>query len=176
MEATAGVEPANEGFADPCLTTWLRRLREKAARRRPSLRQKPKAKNWSGKRDLNPRPQPWQGCALPLSYSRSGLWTIANGRAGCQGCSTGASNAFFTREKLQAPSRPRSRPRTSKRQGRASPVCACQASAAPGIGLAAGRHLAADSRCGRRRRAGRRGAGAAVAGGGPAPELRQLRW
>src|SRR5262249_33490352 len=26
---------------------------------------------WSGKRDLNPRPQPWQGCALPLSYSRS---------------------------------------------------------------------------------------------------------
>jgi hypothetical protein len=25
---------------------------------------------WSGKRDLNPRPQPWQGCALPLSYSR----------------------------------------------------------------------------------------------------------
>ena len=39
VEATAGVEPANEGFADPCLTTWLRRLREKAARRRPSLRQ-----------------------------------------------------------------------------------------------------------------------------------------
>ena len=26
MEATAGFEPANEGFADPCLTTWLRRL------------------------------------------------------------------------------------------------------------------------------------------------------
>lgn len=28
-------------------------------------------KNWSGKRDLNPRPSPWQGDALPLSYSRS---------------------------------------------------------------------------------------------------------
>lgn len=27
-------------------------------------------KNKSGKRDSNSRPQPWQGCALPLSYSR----------------------------------------------------------------------------------------------------------
>ena len=26
---------------------------------------------WSGKRDLNPRPSPWQGDALPLSYSRA---------------------------------------------------------------------------------------------------------
>jgi len=26
--------------------------------------------DWSGRRDSNPRPQPWQGCALPLSYSR----------------------------------------------------------------------------------------------------------
>ena len=29
---------------------------------------------WSGRRDLNPRPQPWQGCALPLSYFRIGWW------------------------------------------------------------------------------------------------------
>ncbi len=28
---------------------------------------------WSGKRDLNPRPSPWQGDALPLSYSRKDL-------------------------------------------------------------------------------------------------------
>ena len=28
------------------------------------------AKNWSGKRDLNPRLRPWQGRTLPLSYSR----------------------------------------------------------------------------------------------------------
>ena len=28
-------------------------------------------KFWSGRRDSNPRPQPWQGCALPLSYARS---------------------------------------------------------------------------------------------------------
>ena len=27
-------------------------------------------RNWSGKRDSNPRPSPWQGDALPLSYSR----------------------------------------------------------------------------------------------------------
>src|SRR5579859_7162396 len=33
--------------------------------------------NWSGRRDSNPRPQPWQGCALPLSYARSGV------RRGC---------------------------------------------------------------------------------------------
>jgi hypothetical protein len=27
-------------------------------------------RSWSGKRGSNSRPQPWQGCALPLSYSR----------------------------------------------------------------------------------------------------------
>lgn len=27
MEATGGFEPPNEGFAGPCLTTWLRRQR-----------------------------------------------------------------------------------------------------------------------------------------------------
>ena len=27
--------------------------------------------NWSGRRDSNPRLQPWQGCALPLSYARN---------------------------------------------------------------------------------------------------------
>jgi hypothetical protein len=33
-------------------------------------------KNWSGRRDSNPRPQPWQGFALPLSYTRilAGGW------------------------------------------------------------------------------------------------------
>src|SRR6266704_3179591 len=28
------------------------------------------SKDWSGRRDLNSRPSPWQGDALPLSYSR----------------------------------------------------------------------------------------------------------
>src|ERR1700745_1845399 len=30
----------------------------------------PTKEKWSGRRDSNPRPQPWQGCALPLSYTR----------------------------------------------------------------------------------------------------------
>ena len=28
-------------------------------------------RGWSGRRDSNPRPSPWQGDALPLSYFRS---------------------------------------------------------------------------------------------------------
>jgi serine/threonine protein kinase len=35
--------------------------------------------DWSGKRGSNPRHPPWQGGALPLSYSRSGTRRIANG-------------------------------------------------------------------------------------------------
>ncbi len=51
MEAPVGFEPTYKGFADPCLTTWPRRL-------------------WSGRRDLNPRRLAWEASALPLSYSR----------------------------------------------------------------------------------------------------------
>ena len=54
LEATSRFELESGGFADLCLTTWLCRLI-----------------CWSGRRDLNPRLQPWQGCTLPLSYSRS---------------------------------------------------------------------------------------------------------
>ncbi len=32
--------------------------------------EKIEAIQWSGRRDSNPRLQPWQGCALPLSYAR----------------------------------------------------------------------------------------------------------
>lgn len=31
----------------------------------------PSRRSWSGRWDLNPRPSPWQGDALPLSYSRA---------------------------------------------------------------------------------------------------------
>ena len=47
------IRTGDKGFADLCLTTWLCR-----------------PKTWSGKRDSNPRPPPWQGGALPLSYFR----------------------------------------------------------------------------------------------------------
>jgi hypothetical protein len=42
-------------------------------------------KSWSGRRDSNPRPRPWQGRALPLSYTRirefGGTEAPATGRA-----------------------------------------------------------------------------------------------
>ena len=30
--------------------------------------------NWSGRRDSNPRPPPWQGDVLPLNYFRKYGW------------------------------------------------------------------------------------------------------
>src|SRR6202048_2942030 len=38
--------------------------------------------SWSGRRDSNPRPRPWQGRALPLSYTR-----IQIGKADWTACS-----------------------------------------------------------------------------------------
>ena len=80
LEAAIGIEPMNKGFADLCLTTWLRRrckkdeggsMRdEKEFSFHPSSLRPHPLKNWSGRRDLNSRLRPWQGRALPLSYSR----------------------------------------------------------------------------------------------------------
>ena len=56
LEATAGIEPAIGVLQTPALTTWPRRQ-----------------KKWSGRRDSNSRPPPWQGGALPLSHFRSPL-------------------------------------------------------------------------------------------------------
>ena len=41
-------------------------------------------KGWSGRRDLNPRLQPWQGCTLPLSYARVGTSILGKSIEGCQ--------------------------------------------------------------------------------------------
>ncbi len=94
-EAPGGFEPPHKGFADLSLTTWVRRrcvscmprrlpaiekprrlvglgqrgyLNEEDKARDPLLRRPPVARGMlrqSGRRDLNPRHQPWQGCALP---------------------------------------------------------------------------------------------------------------
>ena len=56
----ARIRTGGKGFAGLCLTTWpLRRYAKGRKRNRPS------SKQWSGQRGSNPRPQPWQGCALP---------------------------------------------------------------------------------------------------------------
>ena len=58
LEVTPRFELGNEGFADPCLTTWLcHHIRETAFRGRFSV--------WSGRRGSNSLPRPWQGRALP---------------------------------------------------------------------------------------------------------------
>ncbi len=73
QEATAGIEPANRGFADPCLTTWLRRhflMQAPPACRPMRLAIGKRRFIQSGRWDLNPRPSPWQGDVLPLNYTR----------------------------------------------------------------------------------------------------------
>src|SRR5712691_8604090 len=73
MEAAIGIEPMDKGFADLCLTTWLRRLNCQTKGEGHSCRLLEsglRLKFWSGRRDLNPRLRPWQGRTLPLSYSR----------------------------------------------------------------------------------------------------------
>ncbi len=55
----------------PLKTSLLRRR----LKRRPQQKTPVKRTGvfeWSGRRDSDPRHQPWQGCALPLSYARIG--------------------------------------------------------------------------------------------------------
>lgn len=54
VRGVEGIRTPDEGFADPCLTTWPRRH----------------FKLLSGRWDSNPRPSPWQGDVLPLYYAR----------------------------------------------------------------------------------------------------------
>ena len=65
-EATVGFEPTMGVLQTPALTSWLRRRTRNAV---PTSR--PGEPRRSGRRDLNPRPSPWQGDALPLSHFRS---------------------------------------------------------------------------------------------------------
>ena len=59
LEVTPRFELGNEGFADPCLTTWLCHRMEKGAKCLLLFHL------WSGRRGSNSLPPPWQGGALP---------------------------------------------------------------------------------------------------------------
>ena len=68
MEATAGIEPAME-----VLQTSALPLGDVAIAARPAMSGADGGRaggTWSGRRDSNSRPPPWQGGALPLSYFR----------------------------------------------------------------------------------------------------------
>ena len=81
LEVTPGFEPGNQGFADPCLTTWLCHHRYIYI-----IHSFPKKSTvflnfsmptqfvwalnfWSGLRGSNSLPPPWQGGALPDELS-----------------------------------------------------------------------------------------------------------
>ena len=58
------IRTGDEGFADPCLTTWLwRHIRFSRKRQKSDLIFV--VFKWSGLRGSNPPPRPWQGRALP---------------------------------------------------------------------------------------------------------------
>ena len=63
VRGVEGIRTPDEGFADPCLTTWPRRH----------------FKELSGRWDSNPRPSPWQGDVLPLYYARIS-WSMISDR------------------------------------------------------------------------------------------------
>ena len=109
LEARAGIEPAHKGFADLSLTTWVPRL---GPGRKPELLHSAAhlvdccqgGAEWSGRRDLNSRPSPWQGDALPLSYSR--LTQVRVYRAAETGSNRlGLVKSAFQRQSSGAPHR-----------------------------------------------------------------------
>ena len=88
LEVTPGFEPGNEGFADPCLTTWLcHRMAERTevlsvfgagdeARTRyldlgkVALYQMSYARKWCLRSELNQRHADFQSAALPTELQR----------------------------------------------------------------------------------------------------------
>ena len=66
MEAPPRFELGDQGFADPCLTTWLWRRIKKRQMNDVLV-------NWSGLRGSNSLPPPWQGGALPNELKPQGI-------------------------------------------------------------------------------------------------------
>ncbi len=87
VRGVEGIRTPDEGFADPCLTTWPRRhftactlllnFWEKNGNFGSTSISGNHAvfyKKLSGRWDSNPRPSPWQGDVLPLYYARILVW------------------------------------------------------------------------------------------------------
>ena len=73
----ARIRTGGKGFAGLCLTTWPLR-RKRTVKNGPEMQ-------WSGQRGSNPRPQPWQGCALPTEpLPRAQADTIKEGCGQCK--------------------------------------------------------------------------------------------
>ena len=81
MAGDAGLEPTHARVKVWCLTDLAnpqQKIGVPEGSRTPDTRLRRavlypaelQAHNWSGRRDSNPRPSPWQGDALPLSHFR----------------------------------------------------------------------------------------------------------
>ena len=111
----ARIRTGGEGFAGPCLTAWPRRL----AWKRPALRgNRPLGVRWSGQRGSNPRPQPWQGCALPTEPCPPARRYYTARAPQAQG---EISEKFRGAAPMWAPRRPRTPATARQPTGRAAP-------------------------------------------------------
>ena len=113
MEVTPRFELGNEGFADPCLTTWLcHRIRENGEVRRFLC-------FWSGRRGSNSLPRPWQGRALPDEL-RPQMTPIFQ-RHGASGRSRTNDTRIFSPLLYQLSYLGKSFPRRTAREGNCNP-------------------------------------------------------
>ena len=113
MEVTPRFELGNEGFADPCLTTWLcHRIRENGEVRRFLC-------FWSGRRGSNSLPRPWQGRALPDELRPQ--MTPMFQRHGASGRSRTNDTRIFSPLLYQLSYLGKSFPRRTAREGNCNP-------------------------------------------------------